>query len=174
MHLRYHDHSAVPQWLCTLASALLAQCEGTLSEVEAFSLAVQAQAAMQEGVVHMTWLDIVGKAVNRGAMLGASVQQRVLALCPEYGNKVNSWQHMSSMVTRMDPSVLDIIIQTCDDNAISTAKIRRQWFREPWFLLPASMRTRSPAATRNNICAEAKEERGRCYAECRYAFGTGW
>ena len=64
LYLHYHDHSAVPPWICTLASALPAQCEGTLPEVDAISLAVQSQASLQEGVVQMTWLDIVGRAIS--------------------------------------------------------------------------------------------------------------
>ena len=112
-------NSPIPPFLLEMGRRIPTNYLGYASRTVALARAVTTCAALQHGVTHLGWLDIVLQlmpvsAPSNGAdacrppiesQLDAAneLQARVLQMCPEYGSKINSWKHMGNICSRVDP-----------------------------------------------------------------------
>ena len=132
---------------------------GHASRAHALARAVQHSASLQFGVTHLCWLDIVQQIIDSSHTehgFGDALQQKVLQICPEYGRKITSWQHMTSICTRVDPQCFSDAEEILAANDIPKSILPQCWYREPHFLQPASKRKASP--TKGGVGLEPLEQ----------------
>ena len=132
----------LPPFLRAMGQSIPTKYLGHASRAVALARAVSNCASLQFGVTHLGWLDIVLQVVQvHGAAVepvnGEDLQAQVLQLCPEYGRKINSWQHMENLTTRVDPRCFTNAEARCAANGIPKSILPQNWFRETYFLQPA-------------------------------------
>ena len=135
----------LPPFLRAMGQSIPTKYLGHASRAVALARAVSNCASLQFGVTHLGWLDIVLQVVQvHGAAVepvnGEDLQAQVLQLCPEYARKINSWQHMENLTTRVDPRCFTDAEARCAANGIPKSILPQNWFRETYFLQPAKKR----------------------------------
>ena len=84
----------------------------------------------------MKWIDMVETAMNIDCTSGNSMKERLSEACPEFVQRLQSWQHVQAIVERLDPQVLDIVLAQCDIHDIPPEVIPQVWLRDAWMLQP--------------------------------------
>ena len=146
----YYVHKqqmSMPGWLLSIGSRIPLQYLGHSTRTDALSRALQTAASLEHGVTPLGWLDIVlqVKAGNEGdEFFGQQLQAKVLAIAPEFGRKITSWQHMGALCNRVAGEVWSDAERVLSENGVPKSVIPQSHFREAWFLQPSSQRKMTP------------------------------
>ena len=148
--IHWEQEWALPQFLQSMGREIPTKYLGYATRTNAMARAVQICASQQCGVTALSWLDIVLQVVEmsgEAASFGSDLQTQVLQFCPEYARKVNSWQHMKSLCSRVDPQCYAYAETVLATHGIPKAILPQCWFRETFFLQPTEKKKRNRRAS---------------------------
>ena len=140
----------VPASLKLMGQRVPVEYRGHATRKEALSRAVANSAALQCGVTHLSWVDVVGQVIESSDAdegFGDDLQTMVLTISPEFGSKLVHWQHVESLCTRVNPECFHDAERIFCENCIPLAILPITWYREPYFLQPSRVRQRATSSS---------------------------
>ena len=140
LYWKQEPNLSCPRFLLTMARNIPTQYMGHSTRAEAMARAVSKCAALQCGVTPLSWLDIVLQVNGHGGSFGSDLQAHVLWICPEFARRINSWQHMDNLCTRVDKECYLILEDELVSRGVPKSILPQSWFRETFFLQHAIRR----------------------------------
>ena len=140
----------VPASLKRMGQRVPVEYRGHATRKEALSRAVGNSAALQCGVTHLSWVDVVGQVIESSDAdegFADDLQTMVLTISPEFGSKLVHWQHVESLCTRVNPECFHDAERIFGENCIPLAILPITWYREPYFLQPSRVRQRATSSS---------------------------
>ena len=140
----------VPASLKRMGQRVPVEYRGHATRKEALSRAVANSAALQCGVTHLSWVDVMchvieGSQTDEG--FADDLQTMVLTISPEFGRKLVHWQHVESILKRVNPECFHDAERIFCENCIPLAILPITWYREPYFLQPSRVRQRATSSS---------------------------
>ncbi len=126
---------SLPSWLQRMAQGISVKYLGLVQKEDAFARGLAASASMQEGAVRLNWVEIVLQVLAHGDSFGTALQAKVFAVCPEYAKKMNHWQHMAALTTRVSKRCYNRLENFTNELGLIVAPLPQTWLRESWILL---------------------------------------
>ena len=107
-----------------------------VTKVELLARGFSAGAHMLHGQVRQSWLDIVlHVASDTTGTLGASLRDRVHALCPEHAHKINDWRNLGLLAgPRVRAECWGLVEAFMEEKNLTVPPVPSSWVREPWML----------------------------------------
>ena len=142
--MHWEQQWPVPPFLQSMGCRIPVQYLGHATRTVALARAVKNCASLQFGVTHLGWLDIVLQVVqcpDKDGHIGGDLQAQVMQICPEYARKINSWQHMGNICSRVDAQCFVDADAVLAAHGIPKAILPQTWFRESFFLQSPKKRT---------------------------------
>ena len=134
----------VPEVLKTMGQRVPLRYLGHASRKDAFARAVGKHASLEHGVTHLSWLDLVQQVIEGSKTeerFGDDLQLAVMSICPEYGRKLTSWQHMGSLCTRVNPQCYADSERILSEKGIPLTILPQTFYREAFFLQTSLKKT---------------------------------
>ena len=128
----------LPGWFVVLAKKIPVEHKGALSKLEWRSDGLGRAASQQHGQVGLSWMDILQTILEEPAWAmsgGASLQDRVFQISPEYAAKLSDWKNMKTLATRVHKNVYDYLETAMAETGMSSPILPQTWLRDPLFVL---------------------------------------